>query len=165
MIEVDVRVIAVQAATFLAALGLLRWLAYKPLMALLDERTRQAAADLDAAAEARREAARQAEAAERERAEDRRRSEDLFRQAVEEGRRVRDSILREAQDQSRALLAETERRLAEERDRAVRALRRETTDLAVRLAEKVMAESLTSAAHDRLVDETVEAVEFPAPKG
>ena len=164
MIELDIGVLGVQAATFLVALGLLRWLAYKPLMSLLDERARRVSSDLDAADNARRAAEQAVATVEQERQEILRSSDALLRQATEEGRLAREKILRDAQQQGASLLADAERRIAEERDRAVRELRGEASDLAVRLAEKVMAESLSQSAHDRLVNETVAALEFPGEK-
>ncbi len=165
MIEVDLRVLGIQAATFLAALGLLRWIAYRPFMALLDARAKKVASDLDAAERARDDAAKAIADAEQARIDSLRSVEESLRQAAEEARRSREDVLREANAQSRAMLNEAENRIAQERDIAMRELRDKTADLAVRMAEKVLAESMSQAAHDRLVDEAVDAVSLPEPPG
>lgn len=165
MIELDLRMLLIQAATFLVALGLLRWLAYKPLMALLDARAKKVASDLEAAEKARGDATKAIADAEQARVEALRSAEESLRQAAEEARRSREDILREANARSREMLNEAENRIAQERDVAMRELRDKTADLAVRLAEKVLAESINQAAHDRLVDEAVDVVGLPEPPG
>lgn len=164
MIEFDLQVFLIQAATFLVALALLHLIAFKPLKAMLEARTRKIGDDLDAAEQARKSAAAAEQAAERERAELRSKADDVVRKALEESRKERDAVLRQAQKQGENLVAEAEKRMAEEQAKAITALRNEATSLAVSLAEKVMAESLSQTAHDKLIDQAVDAVEFSAGK-
>lgn len=145
----------VQAINFLILLILLHRLAYRPLMAKMEERTAAIKKSLDEAQAARSEAARQQE----ENAE-------RLRSAHAEAAAIRDQALREAAEEQRTLVdaarAEAQRLVDTARAqmdadirRAREELRREVADLATSVAEKLVRKSLREEEHRRIVADAI----------
>jgi len=145
----------IQLLNFLILLAILYRLLYKPLLAKMEERSAAIKTSLEAAEAARSAAAKQQE----ENAE-------RLRAAYAEAQSIRAAALKEAADEQRKLV-ETARREAQqlvdsakaqtEADirRAREELRREVTDIAVSVAEKLVRKSLRDEEHRRLVDDAI----------
>jgi F-type H+-transporting ATPase subunit b len=145
----------IQLLNFLILLAILYRLLYKPLLAKMEERSAAIKTSLEAAEAARAAAAKQQE----ENAE-------RLRAAYAEAQSIRAAALKEAADEQRKLV-ETARREAQqlvdsakaqtEADirRAREELRREVTDIAVSVAEKLVRKSLRDEEHRRLVDDAI----------
>jgi len=145
----------VQVVNFLILLFILQRLLYKPLLAKMEERTGAIKRSLDEAQAARAEAVRQQEenaaqlrAAYAEAASIR---EQALREAEEAGRKQ----LEAAQAQSRKLVEDTKAQLDGEIRRAREELRRETTDLALAAAEKLVRRTLREEDHRRIVADAI----------
>lgn len=145
----------VQVLNFGILLALLWRLAYKPLLAKMEERTEAIRRSLDEAQAARAEAARQQEE-----------NTARLREAHAEAARIREQALKEAQDvarkqieaaqaQSRKLVDDTKAQLDAEVRRARDDLRREVADLATAVAEKLVRKSLRDEDHRRVVADAV----------
>src|SRR5262245_42884912 len=143
----------IQGVNFLILLFLLQKILYKPLLAKMNERTEAIRKSLDEAQQARAEAARQ----QQENAE-------RLRAAYAEAAAIRAAALKEAGEEQRKLVdaarAEAARlvesaRAQMETDirRAREELRREVSDLAIEVAEKLVRKSLDDADHRRIVAE------------
>jgi len=148
----------VQMFNFIVLLVILQRLLYKPFLAKMNERTEAIKRSLDEAQTARAEAARQAE----ENAE-------RLRAAYAEAAAIRAQALKEAADEQRRLVenARTEAtKLVESAKaqidadirRAREELRREVTDIAIAVAERLVRKSLRDADHRRIVDEAIAKV-------
>jgi F-type H+-transporting ATPase subunit b len=145
----------IQLLNFLILLAILHRLLYKPLLAKMEERSAAIKTSLEAAEAARAAAAKQQE----ENAE-------RLRAAYAEAQAIRAAALKEAADEQRKLV-ETARREAQqlvdsakaqtEADirRAREELRREVTEIAVSVAEKLVRKSLRDEEHRRLVDDAI----------
>lgn len=145
----------VQVVNFLALLAILYRLLYKPLLAKMEERTQAIKRSLEAAEAARAEAARQQEE-----------NTARMRAAYAEAQAIRESALKEAAEEQRTLVENARReahKLVEsakaqtdtEIRRARDELRREVSDLAVVVAEKLIRKSLRDEDHRRIVDDTI----------
>ncbi|MGH7389839.1 MAG: F0F1 ATP synthase subunit B [Candidatus Rokuibacteriota bacterium] len=145
----------VQGINFLILLLLLWRLAYKPLLAKMEERSEAIRRSLDEAQAARTEAARQQEE-----------NAARLREAHAEAARIRAQALGEAQNearkqiaaaqaQSRKLVDDTKAQLDAEIRRARDELRREVADLATSVAEKLVRRSLREEDHRRVVADAV----------
>jgi F-type H+-transporting ATPase subunit b len=145
----------IQGINFFILLFLLQKLLYKPLLAKMSERTEAIRKSLDEAQKARAEAAKQ----QQENAE-------RLRAAHAEAAAIRTAALKEAADEQRKLVdaarAEATRlvesaRAQMEADirRAREELRREVSDLAINVAEKLIRKSLDDADHRRIVAEAL----------
>ena len=149
--------------TFVILLVLLRRFAWKPILGALEARERQIREDLDQARRGREESEKLLEEnravlnqARRERAE-----------AVEAGRkdaeRLKAEILDEARRQRDSLLAQTQQQIQSEL-RAVQAeLRRETADLAIGAAARILAKNLDDASQRKLVEDYLADLEKLPP--
>lgn len=145
----------VQAVNFLVLLFVLYRVAYRPLLAKMEERSAAIKKSLEEAQAARAEAARQQEenaarlrAAHAEAAQIR---EQALREAAEEQRRLVEGARTEAQrlvETARAQMEADVRRAREE-------LRREVADLATGVAETLVRKSLRDDDHRRIVADAV----------
>jgi len=154
LISIDKSLI-VQAINFILLLIVLYRFLYKPLLAKMEERSGAIKRSLDEAQAARAEAARQQEE-----------NAARLRTAYAEAAAIREQALKEAADEQRRLVeaarAESQRmvetaksQLEADVRRAREELRREISDLAVAVAEKLVRKSLRDEDHRRIVDEAI----------
>jgi len=150
--------LAVQVVNFLFLLAILYRFLYKPLLGKMEERTVAIKRSLDEAQAARAEAARQQEEnATRLRAayaEAQSIRAAALQEAAEEQRKLVDSARREAQqlvESAKAQMDSDVRRAREE-------LRREVSEIAVTVAEKLVRRSLRDEDHRRIVEDTIARV-------
>ena len=145
----------IQMLNFLILLAILHRLLYKPLLAKMHERGVAIKTSLEAAEAARAEAARQQEeSAERIRAayaEAQSIRAAALKEAAEEQRKLVESARREAQLLVESARAQTEADIRRAREE----LRREVTDIAIAVAEKLVRKSLRDEEHRRIVDDAI----------
>jgi len=145
----------VQAVNFIILLIILQRFLYKPLLAKMEERTAAIKRSLDEAQAARADAVRQQEE-----------NAAQLRAAYAEAATIRDKALREAEEagrkqlevaqaQSRKLVEDTKAQLDTEIRRAREELRRETTDLALAAAEKLVRRTLREEDHRKIVADAI----------
>jgi F-type H+-transporting ATPase subunit b len=159
-IGINLPVLIAQLINFTALMIVLRLLVYKPVLKLLDDRSRRIREGLEAAqqgrehaAEANREAQEQVEAARRE-------GQGIIAQAQAVGQRLQEEARQHAQTQAEALLERARNEIQLERDGAIAELRREFAGLTIAAAEKVIGQSLDRAAHQRLINEALAQSSF-----
>ena len=154
LISIDKSLI-VQFVNFFILLFILQRLLYKPFLAKMEERTSAIKASLEQAQAARAEAARAQEENEarlrRTHAEAAAIREQALREAGEESRKHVEA----AQAQSRKLVEDTKAQLDAEVRRARDELRREVSDLAIAVAEKLVHRTLREDDHRRIVAEAI----------
>jgi F-type H+-transporting ATPase subunit b len=147
--------LAVQMVNFLFLLAILYRLLYKPLLAKMEERTVAIKASLEAADAARAEATRQQEEnAGRLRAayaEAQAIRAAALKEAGEEQRKLVDSARREAQQLVESAKAQMESDVRRARDE----LRREVSEIAITVAEKLIRKSLRDEDHRRIVEDSI----------
>jgi len=154
LINIDKSLI-IQAVNFLILLFLLHRLLYKPLLAKMEERSSAIKQSLEEAQAARAEAARAHEenaarlrAAYAEAATIR---EQAQKEAAEEQRR----LLEAARAESQRMIESAKAQLDADVRRARDELRREVSDLAIGVAEKLVRRSLRDEDHRRIVDDAI----------
>lgn len=154
LISIDKSLI-VQFVNFFILLFILQRLLYKPFLAKMEERTTAIKTSLDQAQAARAEALRQQaenetklRAAYAEAAAIR---EQAVKEAAEESRRH----IETAQAQARKLVDDTKAQLDAEIRRAREELRREVSDLAIAVAERLVRRTLREDDHRRIVTEAI----------
>jgi len=157
LISVDKSLI-VQFVNFFILLFILQRLLYKPFLAKMHERTAAIKTSLEEAQAVRAEAARQQQE-----------NEARLRTAHAEAAAIRDQALREvaeesrkhiesAQAQARKLVDDTKAQLDAEVRRAREELRREVSDLAIAVAEKLVHRTLRGDDHRRIVADAIAAM-------
>ena len=145
-----------QVITFIILLVLLRFVAYKPIMRMLDERSKrvkesvaQAEAVKAQSARAEEELKKQLEVASRE-------GQDRIARAVKAGEEVKQKAQEEAKKEAETLLNRARTEIQRERDDAIGEVRREFADLTVLAAGKVIEKSLDKKEHRELIDKVLE---------
>lgn len=144
-----------QIINFAILFGLLYLVAYKPIMRMLNERSRKIKESMEQtelikeqAAHAEEEVKKQLEAA-------RQQGQGIIAQAMRTGEEVRQKAQQEAGQDAEALITRARLEIQRERDEAVDELRREFVDLTIMAAGKVIDRSLDKEAHRRLIDKVL----------
>ena len=149
-----------QLIGFTILLIVLRLIAFKPVMRMMDERSARIREGLEAA-EKMRDQATQADAAVQKRLEEaRQEGQGLIGQSQQIASRIQEEARQQARTEGDALLARARSEIALERDEAIAQIRREFADLTITAAEKVIGQSLDRKAHERLIEEVLTQSSF-----
>ena len=159
-IGINLPVLLAQTVNFIVLLTLLRLVAYKPILKMLDERKARIQEGLSAAergkesaAEAEKESAAALEAARRE-------GQTIVQNAQQAAQRLQEEGRVEAVRQQEAILERARAEIAQERDAAISELRREFAELTIAAAEKIIGQSLDRSAHQRLIEQALAESSF-----
>jgi len=156
---ISVPTLIAQIVNFVILFVLLYFVAYKPLMRMLDERSgkvkesmEQTESIREQAERAEEEATKRIEAASKE-------GQGLVAQAVKTGEEIRQKAQDEAKPEAEAIINRARQEIQRERDEAIGELRKEIADLTIAAAEKVIEQSLDKEAHRKLIDKVLEESE------
>lgn len=145
-----------QIVNFLILLGLLYLVAYKPIMRMLDERSRKIKESMEQtefikeqAAQAEEEVKKQLETAAKE-------GQEVITRAAKTGEELRQKAQQQAKQEGEALINRARAEIQRERDEAIDELRKEVADLTILAAGKVIDRSLDKKAHRQLIDKVLE---------
>ncbi|MCH8864508.1 MAG: F0F1 ATP synthase subunit B [Chloroflexi bacterium] len=148
-------VLVAQVVNVIVLFVILYLVAYKPMMRMLDERSRrikeslaQADSVREQAAQAETEVKKQLEAASRD-------GQEKIARAVQIGEEVKQKAQLEARQEAEALITRARSEIHRERDEAIDEVRKEVADLTILAAEKVIDQSLDKKAHRRLIDKVL----------
>jgi F-type H+-transporting ATPase subunit b len=135
--------------------GLLYLVAYRPIMRMLDERSRKIKESMEQTEYIRQQAERaEAEAAKRIDAAAQEGQEAIAR-AVRTGEEVRRETQQQAKQEAEALIARARAEIQRERDEAVDELRKEFADITIMAAGKVIDRTLDKKAHREIIDKVL----------
>ena len=136
--------------------GLLYLVAYRPIMRMLDERSRKVKESMEQtefiklqAEQAEEEAVKRIEAAGKE-------GEEVVARAMRTGEEVKREAQQKSKQGAEALIARARAEIQRERDEAVGELRKEFADLTVTAAGKVIDRTLDKKAHRQIIDKVLE---------
>jgi F-type H+-transporting ATPase subunit b len=145
-----------QLVVFIILLVLLRAVAYKPIMRMLDERSNKVKESIEQAEAVQTESARTEEKLKKQLEEAGREGQDRIARAVKAGEEVKQRAQEDAKKEAEALIARARAEIQQERDEAVQGVRREFADLTVLAAGKVIERSLDKEAHRDLIEKVLE---------
>ena len=152
----NIPVLFTQLVTFIILLLLLRVVAYKPIMRMMDERSRRIKESLEQAESVKKasesaedQVKKQLEAASRE-------GQERVARAVKAGEEVRLKAQDEAKKEAEMLITRARADIRRERDEAVQDVRREFGELTVLAAGKVIEKSLDKEQHRQLIEKVLE---------
>ena len=149
-----------QLIGFAILLILLRFVAFKPFMRMMDERSRRVREGLEAAEKMKEQAAQSDVAVQKRLDEARQEGQSLIGQAQQIASRLQDEARQQARTEGEALLARARNEIQLERDEAIAQIRRQFADLTITAAEKVINQSLDKKAHERLIEEVLAESSF-----
>ena len=141
---------------FVILFGLLGLVLYKPVMKMLDERSKRIKESMEQAEATKEEYARAEEEVKRLVSKAREDGQALVTQATHIGEKLKEEAREGAKEEARAIIERTRAELEEERDRIIDDLRREFVDISISAAEKVIKETLDKEGHRRLIEEALE---------
>ena len=153
---INLPVLVAQIVNVAILLGLLYLVAYRPVMRMLDERSRrikesmtQAESIKEQAAHAEEEVKKQLEAAGRE-------GQEKITRAVQAGEEVKQKAQEEARQAAEDLIIRARHEIQRERDEAIDEVRKEVADLTILAAGKVIDRSLDKKAHRQIIEKVLE---------
>jgi F-type H+-transporting ATPase subunit b len=145
-----------QIINFVILFGLLYLVAYKPIMRMLDERSRKVKESMEQtefisqqAEQAEEEAKKRIEAASRE-------GQEVIARAARTGEEVGRQAQQEARQEAEALISRARVEIQRERDNAIDELREQFADITILAAGKVIDRSLDKEAHRQIIDKVLE---------
>jgi F-type H+-transporting ATPase subunit b len=152
----------IQDIAFFLLLFLIARYLYRPIVRVLEARTKRIQDGLRAAEEAKRDR----EAAEKEyqlRMEHaRREGQALLDRIAKQGEDLRKELEAKAREQAEGLITRARAEIQQEREKAVQDLRGQVADLAVLAASRIIGESLDQKKHRELIERTIEEAEIRA---
>ena len=155
MFEINPGLIVWTIITFIAALVILRAVAWKPLLGALTAREEKIRTQIAQAESARREAMRLLEENKAQLARADEQSQRMLRESRDMGERLKAEILEKAQQSSRQMVDQAKEEIRREKDSALQDLRAEVADLAIGAAGKLLDANLDSPKHRALVDDAI----------
>jgi F-type H+-transporting ATPase subunit b len=145
-----------QLINFALLLIILRAVAYKPILNMLDQRSARIRESVENAERIKQQlaSAQQEYGAQIEQA--RKESQTIIAQANQIGERLRQEAQAQARQDAEEFLAKARQQIELEKRQAVSDLRREVADVAILAASKIVSRSLDQSAHRRLIEETLQ---------
>jgi F-type H+-transporting ATPase subunit b len=147
--------------SFVILLVLLRLVAYKPIVRMLDQRSAKIKEGMDEAERIKQESSRAEETVKAQIEAGRKEGQAIVGQASQMAERVKEEARAEARREAEALIAKARVEIERERQEGFDQLRQEFVDLAILAAEKVINRSLDKKAHRRLIEEVLEESTTP----
>jgi F-type H+-transporting ATPase subunit b len=145
-----------QLVNFIVLFVLLYLVAYKPILRMLDSRSKKIEESVkqteyikEQVAHAEDESKKRIEAAGKD-------GQEIIAKAMHTGEEVRQQAQKDAQRDGEILISRAKVEIQRERDEAIGELRREFADLTIMAAEKVIQKSLDKESHRQLIDKTLE---------
>jgi F-type H+-transporting ATPase subunit b len=136
--------------------GLLYLVAYRPIMRMLDERSRKVKESMEQteyikqqAERAEGEVAKRIEAAAKD-------GQEAIARALRTGEEIRQGAQQQAKQEAEALITRARSEIRRERDEAIDELRKEFADITIMAAEKVIDRTLDKDAHRQIIDKVLE---------
>jgi len=141
---------------FMILFVLLSKFLYKPVLKMLDERSKKIKESMELAEATKKEYEQAKAEVQRQIEKGRQEGQTIVAQAVQAGERLKGESRDEAAKQAQTIIDRTKAELATERDQLVGSLRKEFVDISIAAAEKVIKETLDKEKHKKLIEETLQ---------
>jgi F-type H+-transporting ATPase subunit b len=148
-----------QIVNFTLLAILLYFVAYKPVLRMLDDRSARIQKGLEDAEEASRRAAQMEQEFEQRIAEARREGQEIIAQSTQMSEKARQEILVVAREEAKTEIVKAKEEIARERDMAMAEIRQQVADLSLTISEKVIGQTLDEQGQRRLIEEFLEQTE------
>ena len=148
-----------QIVNFTLLAVLLYFVAYKPILRMLDERSARIKQGLEDAESASRRAAEMEQEFDQRLAEARKEGQEIVAQATQMSEKARQEILATAREEARAQVEKAKEEISRERELAMSELRQQVADLSLSISEKVIGEALDQQRQRDLIAEFLEQTE------
>ncbi len=149
-------VLLTQVVTFVVLLVLLRFVAYKPLMRMLDERSKRVKDSLEQAEAVKTQSAKTEEELKKQLEQAGREGQERIARAIKAGEDIKQKAQADAKKEAENLIVRARAEIRRERDEAVDGVRREFADLTVLAAGKIIEKSLDKKEHRELIEKVLQ---------
>lgn len=153
---INIPILLTQIVTFIILLVLLRLFAYKPIMRMLDERSRRIKESMDQAESVKQASIHAEDQVKKRLDEASHEGQERIARAARAGEEVKQKAQEDARREAEALIGRARTEIQRERDDAIGEVRREFADLTVLAAGKVIEKSLDKEEHRELIDKVLE---------
>ena len=153
---INLPVLITQVVTFIILLAILRFVAYKPLMRMLDERSNRIKESMEQAEAVKEQSTRAEEEVKKELEKASVDGQERIARAVKAGEEVKQKAQAEARQEAETLIGRARTEIQQERDEAIGEVRREFADLTIMAAGKVIDRSLDKEEHRELIEKVLE---------
>ena len=154
--NLEIQQILTQAIGFLVLLFILKKIAWKPLLSLLDERREKISSEFRNIERTKSELSRLEQDYKARLAEIDAQARQKIQEAIAEGQRIAVEVQEKAREEGKNILNKAKDNIELEIAKARVELRNQVASLAIRAAEKVIKEELTEERHKRLVTEFID---------
>ena len=149
--------------TFLVLLGLLARFAWRPLLDALEKRQEVIRKSLDDARQARQELEQVKTDAAKLLSDARAEAGEIVSRTRSDAARFADEMKQKARTDADALVKHAERQIEMQTARAMESIRRESVDLSVAIASKILRRSISKEDNERLIDDTLKEMQSRLP--
>ena len=155
--NLEIQQILTQALGFLILLFILKKIAWKPLLSLLDERREKISSEFQTIERTKSELSRLEQDYKARLADIDAQARQRIQEAISEGQRISVEIQEKAREESKNILNKAKENIELEVAKARVELRNQVATLAIKAAEKLIKVELTEERHKRLVTEFIDA--------
>jgi len=145
-----------QIINFAILFVLLYLVAYKPVMRMLDERSKKIKESMEQTEQIKEQAANAEVEVKKQIASGIKQGQEIIAQANRTGDEFRQKAQQEAKKEADTIISRARSEIQRERDDAVDELRKEFADLTIQAAEKIIDRSLDKKSHRQIIDKVLE---------
>jgi F-type H+-transporting ATPase subunit b len=153
---VNIWTLAAQVVNFLILLLLLYFFAYKPVLNMLDERSRKIKDSMEEVQKVKDQAAQTEEDFKKKIEAASKQGQEVIARAMRTGEEARQRAQVEAKQEAQVLVEKARVEIQRERNETIGELRQEFADLTIVAAEKVIEQSLDKQAHHQIIDKVLD---------
>lgn len=153
---INAQLLVAQIINFFILLGLLYLFAYKPILRMLDERSRRIKESMELTDTIRQQAESADSEAKKRIEEANLEGQEVIARAIKSGEEIKQKAEQDAGPEVEAIITRARRNIQQERDEAMEELRKEFSDLTIAAAEKVIEQELNKETHRKLIDRVLE---------
>ena len=153
---IKVWTLAAQIVNFLILLLLLYFFAYKPVLKMLDERSRKIKESMEEVQKVKEQSAQTEEEFKKKIEAAGKEGQEMIARAMRTGEEARQRAQAEAKQEAQSLVEKARAEIQLERNETIGELRQEFADLTVVAAEKVIGKSLDKEAHRQIIDQVLD---------
>lgn len=159
LLQLSLQEILSQTVSFFLLVVVLKLFAWKPLLAILDERKRRIADDMKRAAEQKAEFERLHQEITRRLAKIDEEARAKIAESVAEGRRISTEVQEEARTQAQGIVVKARETVEMELAKARVTLRDQVADMTVKAIERVLQQKMDAKSDKQLVDQAIAELE------
>jgi len=153
---INLPTLVAQIINFAILFGLLYLVAYKPIMRMLDARSKKIKESVEQAELMKEQTAHAEEEIKKQLGDAGKEGQERIARATQIGEEIKQKAQAETKQEAEVLINRARAEIQRERDEAIGELRKEFADLTIMAAEKVIDRSLDKEAHRQLIDKVLE---------